>query len=167
MAKLLLILILFTATGSANESVRVPNGKQIMPDGKCDSEEWKDAIEKTAGDKYKLLFKKSDDYVFICVKRKLEIILKENAHIFESNFPLIRFWQPPQFSVVERLSTIKIPTLIIIGNKDYPAILEIADKLETNIGGARKVVIANAGHMVNMDQPSEFNRVVIDFLKEK
>ena len=34
------------------------------------------------------------------------------------------------------------------------------------IPGARKVVIPDAGHAVNVDQPDEFNRVVSAFLSE-
>jgi pimeloyl-ACP methyl ester carboxylesterase len=31
---------------------------------------------------------------------------------------------------------------------------------------ARKVVIAGAGHMSNMEQPDAFNQVVMNFLRE-
>ena len=53
---------------SRREKIKVPNGKHILPDGKCETDEWKDAVEKTVNDKYKLLFKKSDEYVYVCIK---------------------------------------------------------------------------------------------------
>ena len=32
--------------------------------------------------------------------------------------------------------------------------------------GARTVVISGAGHMVNMEKPEEFNRAVLEFLRQ-
>ena len=58
----------------------------------------------------------------------------------------------------ERLTQIKPPTLIIVGANDTAATAASADRLASLITGAQKVVIAGAGHMVNMDAPAEFNR---------
>ena len=69
---LLLVILMFTANAHANESLRVPNGKQIMPDGKCEQEEWKDASEQAINDKFKILFKKSREYVYACIKPSKE-----------------------------------------------------------------------------------------------
>jgi pimeloyl-ACP methyl ester carboxylesterase len=52
----------------------------------------------------------------------------------------------------ERLQDIAVPTLVIV------------DILVKGIPGARKLVLPNAGHMVNMDAPDAFNRAVLDFL---
>lgn len=68
-----LLFLSFAASAFAAESVRVPDGKHIMPDGRCESDEWKDAGEKVISDKYKLLFKKSADYVYICIKPTKEM----------------------------------------------------------------------------------------------
>ena len=43
---------------------------------------------------------------------------------------------------------------------------EVADLLEQNIPNAKKVVIANAGHIMNMEKPAEFNKAVLDFLRK-
>ena len=40
-----------------------------------------------------------------------------------------------------------------------------ADKLVADVKGSRKVVIAGAGHISNMEKPEEFDRVVLEFLK--
>ena len=63
-----------------------------------------------------------------------------------------------------RLSDRKVPTLIIVGGEDVGMILSIADKLERDIVGTKKVVIPRTAHHLNMEKPQEFNRVVIDFL---
>ncbi|WIG60308.1 MAG: Beta-ketoadipate enol-lactone hydrolase [Ktedonobacterales bacterium] len=63
-----------------------------------------------------------------------------------------------------RLSEIHAPTLVIIGDEDLPGVRATADKLATDISGARKAVIHNAAHVPNMERPDAFNRIVLDFL---
>lgn len=64
-----------------------------------------------------------------------------------------------------RLSEIHVPTLIIVGSQDVEVILTIADTLEKGIAGAKKVVIPDTAHHLNMEKPEEFNQVVIEFLE--
>ena len=63
-----------------------------------------------------------------------------------------------------RLSEIHVPTLIVLGDHDAPDLYEIAQLLETEIAGARRVTIPDAGHTVNWETPKEFNRTVLEFL---
>jgi pimeloyl-ACP methyl ester carboxylesterase len=65
-----------------------------------------------------------------------------------------------------RLLEIHVPTLIIVGSEDVELILSIANKLEREIVGAKKVVIPRTAHHLNMEKPQEFNRVVIEFLEQ-
>ncbi|MFC1726646.1 alpha/beta fold hydrolase [candidate division KSB1 bacterium] len=74
-----------------------------------------------------------------------------------------QFMEPPALG---RLNEIKAPTLAVVGDLDMPDILEIVDILEKNVAGAKKVVINDAAHMLNMEKPEEFNKVVLDFLSE-
>ena len=69
--------------------------------------------------------------------------------------------EPPAIS---RLSEIHVPTLIVVGDQDVRSILTIADILEKGIAGARKVVIPNTAHHLNMEKSREFNQIVLDFL---
>ena len=64
-----------------------------------------------------------------------------------------------------RLSEIHVPTLVIVGGDDVEFILKIADKLEKDIAGAKKLMIPHTAHHLNMEKPQEFNRVVIEFLE--
>ncbi len=66
---------------------------------------------------------------------------------------------------IGRLAEITAPTLVIAGDADLPDMLTIADLLEAGIAGARKVIIPGVAHMVNMERPAEFNRLVLDFLR--
>jgi len=80
-------------------------------------------------------------------------------------------WMLPQDNMIwssppaaERLSRIKASTLIIVGEKDVPDILSAADLLENRIGVAIKMMIADAGHHINIEKPRQFNSIVLDFL---
>jgi 3-oxoadipate enol-lactonase len=73
--------------------------------------------------------------------------------------------QPIVPPAAERLRDVHVPTLVVVGDLDLPDFQRIADKLAGEIGGARKVVLHGAGHMSNMEQPAEFNAVVLEFLE--
>jgi len=64
----------------------------------------------------------------------------------------------------ERLEEIKAPTLVIVGEKDIDDVLKIADLLEERIQNCVKKVIADAGHMTNMENPKEVNKLISHFL---
>lgn len=66
----------------------------------------------------------------------------------------------------ERLGEIQAPTLVMIGDQDVSSVQAIAERLATDIPGARKVVMPNTAHMPNMEQPEAFNQIVFDFLDE-
>ena len=65
---------------------------------------------------------------------------------------------------IAQLTLIKIPVLIITGEKDIWDFQQIADILHNNIEQSVKKQIGDAGHMCNMEKPDEFNRLVFDFL---
>ena len=56
------------------------------------------------------------------------------------------------------------PLLIIYGNQDLPFIRDVANWLHNSIPGSKELVVPNAAHMVNMEQPLLFNRAVRSFL---
>lgn len=67
--------------------------------------------------------------------------------------------------VMENLEHIGVPTLIVLGADDqrYKA---GGDYLASKIPNARKVVIEEAGHAVNLFQPQQFNMAVLAFLRD-
>jgi pimeloyl-ACP methyl ester carboxylesterase len=65
----------------------------------------------------------------------------------------------------DSLSTITAPTLIVVGAND-DRFLSAAAAMADRIPGARKMIVEDAGHAANMDQPVQFNRAVRDFLEE-
>src|SRR6266542_6097020 len=65
--------------------------------------------------------------------------------------------------VIDHLSEIDVPTLIIVGEKDEPYD-DASRYMQSKIPGSRLEIIPNAGHAANMDQPEAFNRVLLEFL---
>lgn len=61
------------------------------------------------------------------------------------------------------LASLKIPTLVIIGDHEAPFLAAIADSLARYIPNAKKVVIPNAGHGAHFAQPASFNSALLDF----
>jgi pimeloyl-ACP methyl ester carboxylesterase len=72
--------------------------------------------------------------------------------------------EDPDPLAVRRLHEIDAPTLVVVGDKDVPTVLEAADLLVNSIPNVHKAVIQDAAHLPNLEHPEEFNRVVLDFL---
>lgn len=69
--------------------------------------------------------------------------------------------KPPAF---ERLGEVQAPSLIIAGALDLEEKIALAEHLARTIPKATYAVIADAAHMMSMEQPAEFNRLVLSFL---
>ncbi|MEM9006962.1 MAG: alpha/beta hydrolase [Cyanobacteria bacterium P01_F01_bin.86] len=65
---------------------------------------------------------------------------------------------------IERLREIQIPVQILVGELDLEEENSLADKLLDQITQSTKVVIPDAAHMLNMENPEIFNQNVLDFL---
>jgi pimeloyl-ACP methyl ester carboxylesterase len=70
---------------------------------------------------------------------------------------------PPAYA---RVGEIRTPTLVLIGSIDNVDSHRLVDYLIAGVPGAQKVVFEGAGHLPNIEQPDEFNRVVLDFLSQ-
>jgi pimeloyl-ACP methyl ester carboxylesterase len=70
--------------------------------------------------------------------------------------------QTPAF---DRLGDLNLPVLVIVGAHDTAYILAAADYMSEKIPSAKKVIIEDAAHLPNMDQPPEFQGIVKDFLE--
>jgi pimeloyl-ACP methyl ester carboxylesterase len=65
--------------------------------------------------------------------------------------------------VIETLPHIRVPALVVVGADDTP-FLAASDYMAAKIPGAKKVVIPDAGHAANIDQPQAFIDAVVPFL---
>jgi 3-oxoadipate enol-lactonase len=84
-------------------------------------------------------------------------IAKNGAIMQQEAAPL----NPP---AMQRLSEIKLPTLLIVGQYDHPEILRGARVIAQAIEGAQVLEIADTAHFPNMEAPSAFNHALEEFL---
>jgi 3-oxoadipate enol-lactonase len=64
------------------------------------------------------------------------------------------------------LDRISVPTLVVVGEDDTLTPVAAAEQIANAIKGARLIVVPHAGHLVNIEQPHEFNRILREFLDE-
>jgi pimeloyl-ACP methyl ester carboxylesterase len=55
--------------------------------------------------------------------------------------------------------------MVIAGELDHPEILRAAEFMAHAIPSAKKLILPNAAHLPNMEQPDAFNQAVFDFLQ--
>jgi 3-oxoadipate enol-lactonase len=65
------------------------------------------------------------------------------------------------------LSTIRIPTLIVVGDQDAITPPPLSEQMHHDIPGSELVVVPGAGHMSNMEQPAAFNDALGRFLDRR
>jgi 3-oxoadipate enol-lactonase len=92
-----------------------------------------------------------------------ERIRAMTIHTFD--LPDVEQWlqrlEPP---AIDRLAEIHVPTLFVVGDQDVEDILKIGVLIVANVRGAQRAVIPNTAHHLNVEQPAEFNRIVLEFL---
>lgn len=70
--------------------------------------------------------------------------------------------------IAERENYIRpYPLLILSGEKDNELALQVARKWHNKESESKFHVIKDAGHCANMDNPTEFNKIVLDFITNK
>jgi pimeloyl-ACP methyl ester carboxylesterase len=69
-----------------------------------------------------------------------------------------------QWPEMPPLSSLLVPTLVVVGADDKPDFLAIAEHLAKEIPDADLAVVAGAGHLVGLDQPEELNALLLEFL---
>ena len=70
--------------------------------------------------------------------------------------------RPSLFDLVDKMKTITTPTLIMTGDEDWPC-LEPGLLMKRTIPTAALVVMPNAGHAINLEDPGAFNQHIADF----
>ena len=70
-----------------------------------------------------------------------------------------------KLNYLHRLSTIKIPTLIMVGEDDPGTPVSASEAIHQRIPNSKLVIIQSARHLSNVEQPEVFNTNLITFLK--
>jgi 3-oxoadipate enol-lactonase len=72
-----------------------------------------------------------------------------------------------RLNYLDRLSGIRVPTLVMVGEKDPGTPVAAAEAISSRIRGSRLVVIPDAAHLSNIEQSDAFNSALMTFLAEK
>jgi 3-oxoadipate enol-lactonase len=70
-----------------------------------------------------------------------------------------------KLNLTHRLGEISIPTMVVVGADDPATTVEMARTIHQGIRGSELVVLKNAAHLSNLEQPEAFNEAVLGFLK--
>lgn len=67
---------------------------------------------------------------------------------------------------IDALGQLALPVLVAVGEHDVPCFREMSAVLGHRIPGADYQVVADSGHMINMEQPSAVNELLSTFLDQ-
>ncbi len=70
----------------------------------------------------------------------------------------------PKIDVLDRLREIRCPALVIVGEEDPGTPVEMARQIHVALPSAELAILRSASHLSNMEQPEEFNLVLLAFL---
>jgi pimeloyl-ACP methyl ester carboxylesterase len=69
-----------------------------------------------------------------------------------------------EFDVIDKLSLINVPCLIICGNEDKLTPIKYSQYFHEKINNSVLNLIKNAGHVVMLEKPDEVNQSIINFI---
>jgi 3-oxoadipate enol-lactonase len=69
-----------------------------------------------------------------------------------------------QFDVTAQLPTVRVPVLVVAGEHDHLAPPAMVRSVADLVPGSRFEVVADAGHLVNLERPHVFNTTLSDLL---
>jgi 3-oxoadipate enol-lactonase len=92
-------------------------------------------------------------------KRLLDLLTANPQDMTHSDYA--RPTQP----ALHRLKEIRVPTLILVGDADIPDVHAHAGAIEAGIHGSKRVVITDVGHLMYLEKPEEFSRLVLAFIE--
>ena len=68
-------------------------------------------------------------------------------------------------SILEKISAIRVPTMVMVGRDDSATPLEKSENIARSIPGAELVVIDDVGHMSALEDPEAVNAKLVPFVK--
>jgi 3-oxoadipate enol-lactonase len=69
-----------------------------------------------------------------------------------------------KLALTERLPEIGVPTQIVVGADDPATTVDMSRVINRGIAGSELVILKDAAHLSNMEQPEAFNQAVLGFL---
>ena len=71
----------------------------------------------------------------------------------------------PKINLTARLKEIRCPILVIVGEQDPGTPVAMAKEIHDNAPVSKLVVLPQAAHLANLEQPEAFTRALAEFLK--
>lgn len=90
-------------------------------------------------------------------------VAAENEKVLRDDPDLER---APERSAVGRLHEIRVPTLVVLAERDLRDVERCGDLLVAEVVGAQKVIVPRTDHLVNVRNPEGFNLAVLRFLEK-
>ena len=100
-----------------------------------------------------------DDAIEEIVRLRLESPVIEEAYRAQLSAAL-------EFNAESRVKAIQAPTLILSGDADAVVPVQNSRNLAAKIPGAQLSIIEGGSHLFFIEQPDDFNQLVIEFLKK-
>ena len=70
-----------------------------------------------------------------------------------------------KLDITDRIGAIKTPVQVIVGDKDVGTPVAMSEVIHKQISGSELVVIPDASHLSNLEQPVAFNAALLRFLQ--
>ena len=70
----------------------------------------------------------------------------------------------PEIPAIERLETVAVPTLVVIGDLDTEGTRSSAEVLAQRVPGARIERLPEVAHIIGMEQPDRLAELIVDHL---
>jgi len=67
-------------------------------------------------------------------------------------------------AAINKVNEIKISTLVVTAEYDLEKCKEVAQLIAKNVPHAKLISLKEAGHIMNMDQPAKFNKIISEFI---
>lgn len=103
-------------------------------------------------------------------KKTAPLLIQQSLQLLKQTpIPIITndFIACNRFDRSENISTITLPTLIIVGQEDKMTPPAFSQSLNQKIFSSRLVLVPGAGHLVMLEKPREVNQAIEDFVTER
>jgi pimeloyl-ACP methyl ester carboxylesterase len=97
----------------------------------------------------------------LLIQQSLELMRQTPIQVITNDFQACN-----RFDRLENVSTITLPTLILVGDRDVMTPPAFSEALQREILNSKLVLVPGAGHLVMLEKPREVNQAIETFVTE-
>jgi proline iminopeptidase len=119
---------------------------------------------------------KTDDEMTAVFSREMPLYFADfdaHADVYRARFAGVRETvgplhsnDPAPFDTRDELSKLHVPTLVIVGRRDFVCSVPFAEELHQAISGSAMIVLEHSGHMGHIEEPAAFSSALVRFVRE-